>query len=289
MSWIFRFGYEGSRETLLVTKWHVFQLRKGNKTFSIKNAERWSSFSEWAIENSEKFLDSLPFELSKDSRLALSILLKYNTMTSLDDNTYRKIRNSSLYLKNGSTLTPLYVANDGTMKFRGKLGKTFSDLDVKPEFWIKLKSGDFVEYYENRTNGNFVEQVSAKLDLEERPRIEVPLTDVTESLNTIAEPISDVKEPLPDVSNTISDVKEPMPDVSNTISEVKEPLPDVSNTISDVKEPIADTMSNEKESISNQKATVSDVKAIVSNVKDSDVSVPDSHLKKGSSCVCVCM
>jgi len=308
MSWIFRFGSEGSRETLLVTKnGPVFQLRKGNMTFSVKNTKTWPSFSDWALTNAERFIDSIPLDLSRDSKLVLSILLKYNTLTSLEDGTYRKLRQSKLYIMEDGVLAPLFIANDGTMKYKGKIANTLLELNAKPQFWIKLKSGDCVEYYGNnreKTNtmfiSNFVENISRyflKPDLLDEGisneainlpnTVEEPVVDPVTSVEPVTnvEPVSNVKpvstvEPVSIVEPVTS--LEPVSIVESITS--VEPVLDTVSVSHNDSTPLAESLVKDSTAVSSDSVKIEVPSAEFSNI----ITEPPTKTAD-TSCVCSCM
>jgi len=168
MSSIIRFGKEEARRTLLIDRnGVVFQLRKGSDTFSIDTCEKWDTFTNWAKNNMDDFLTSLPDTFTSDSKKVFSILV-YNGFSDV-----MKLYNSledleTIYILEKNVYHPLFIDRNGFMKYRGVKSDVFDKLGLSsPVFWMKGSYGKMVACQEFDQGEELLEDLDEDEELDE--------------------------------------------------------------------------------------------------------------------------
>ena len=177
---IIRFGLDDKRETLLINSTgEIFQLRKGEQTFIVKNTKIWADAEEWASENSERYLNSIPYEITEDLKSVFYILLANGLLESVHSLVEGSKKSLALFTLEDGLLVPFSVCYD-TMTYKGVVADNFSDLGTEPTLWFKNNDGVVVPCKKKIT------------DKEE-------LTIISDCLTSLADAI-----PIDDIENVVS-------------------------------------------------------------------------------------
>ena len=141
---IIRFGLDERRETLLINSdGAIFRLRKGEETFIVKNTEVWENAVDWASENADTYLDSIPYEITEDMKSVFYILLENGLLESVHSLVEGSKKSLGLFTLEDGELVPFSLYYD-TMKYKGIIADNFSDLGTEPYLWFKNSDGFIV-------------------------------------------------------------------------------------------------------------------------------------------------
>jgi hypothetical protein len=154
MSSIIRCNNGSTRLTVIETnKREIVELRNGTATFSIGKGRRWPNKETWLQEMglSEDLLKIVSGpKLGTDAKFLIEFLHKHGravNMLRLKSGGYKYNPTTYLFVRDGDSLVPFFVATDGAMQYKYERGNEFSDFDlVAPEFWVMDTGNHIIKY-----------------------------------------------------------------------------------------------------------------------------------------------
>jgi hypothetical protein len=134
-------------------KGEIVELRNGNATFSIGKGRRGPNKTTWLQEmglNEDLLKIVSGPKLRTDAKFLIEFLHKHGravNMLRLKSGAYKYNPKTYLFVRDGDSLVPFFVAADGAMQYKYERGNEFSDFDlVCPEFWVMDTGNHIVKY-----------------------------------------------------------------------------------------------------------------------------------------------
>jgi len=154
MSSIIRYTNGSTRLTVIETnKGEIVELRNGTATFSIGKGRRWPNKDAWLQEtglNTDLLQIVSGPKLLADAKFLIEFLHKHGravNMLRLKSGAYKYNPKTYLFVRDGDSLVPFFVAADGAMQYKYERGNEFSDFDlVSPEFWVMDTGNHIIKY-----------------------------------------------------------------------------------------------------------------------------------------------
>lgn len=159
MSSIIRYNNESTRLTVIETnKREIVELRNGTATFSIGKGRRWPDKAAW-LQDMGLNPDLLQIvsgpQLRPEAKFLVEFLHKHGrpvNMMRLKSGAYKYNPKTYLFVRDGDSLVPFYVAADGAMQYKYERGNEFSDFDLEsPEFWVMDTGNHIIKYNSEET------------------------------------------------------------------------------------------------------------------------------------------